>query len=88
MRNQTGEVVTVTTRTLYAENLNTHQDLLGGKAAKACNRVGIRIILDADTNTAGLYPLDANKPQRIEVSISFIPEPTLSEQCGLQNKCQ
>ncbi len=51
MRNRTGEVVTVTTPALYAKNI--HQDLLSGKA---CNRVGIGIILDADTDIAGLYP--------------------------------
>jgi hypothetical protein len=71
MRNRTGKVVTVTTPALYAKII--HQDLLSGKA---CNRVGIRIVLDADTDIAGLYPLDANKQQHIEESISFIPEPT------------
>jgi hypothetical protein len=71
MRNRTGEVVTVTTPVLYAKNM--HQDLLSGKA---CTRVGSRIVLDADTDIAGLYPLDANKQQHIEESMSFIREPT------------
>ncbi len=75
MRNRTtirtGEIVTVTTPALYAKNIQ--QDLLSGKA---CNRVGIRIILDADPDIAGLYPLDVDKQQHIEESISFIPEPT------------
>ncbi len=71
MGNQTDEKVTVTTLDLYAKNI--HQDLLSGKA---CNRVGIRTILDADPDIAGLYPLDADKQQHIEESISFIPEPT------------
>jgi hypothetical protein len=52
---------------------NIHQDLLSGKA---CNRVGIRIILDADPDIAVLYPLDADKQQHIEELISFIPELT------------
>ncbi len=70
MRNRIGEIVTVTTPALYAKNI--HQDLLSGKK---CNRVGIRIILDADLDIAGLYPLEADKQQHIEESISFIPEP-------------
>jgi hypothetical protein len=71
MRNRTWEIVTAITPALYAKNI--HQDLLSGKA---CNRVGFHIILDVDSDIVGLYPLDADKQQHIEESISFIPEKT------------
>ncbi len=69
VRNQIGEIVTVTTPALYAKNI--HQDLLSGKACRVANR----IILDADPDITGLYPLKSDKQQHIEESIAFIPEP-------------
>jgi hypothetical protein len=56
MRDQLVKIVTVTTPALYAKNI--HRVLLSGKT---CDRVGIRIILNADPDIAGLYPLDADK---------------------------
>ena len=52
---------------------SVNQDLLSGKA---CNKIGIRIILDADPDISGLYPLDKDKQPRLEDSIPFISEPT------------
>ena len=71
MKNRSGETVSITTPALYAKSI--HQDLLSGKA---CNRIGIRIILDEDPDITGLYPLDKDKQQHIEESIPFISEPT------------
>jgi hypothetical protein len=71
MRNRSGETVSITTPTLYAKPV--HQDLLIGKA---CNRIGVRIILDKDPDITGLYPLDKDKHYHIEESIPFISEPT------------
>ena len=71
MKNRSGETVSITTPALYAKSV--HQDLLSGKA---CNRIGVRVILDEDPDIAGLYPLDKDKQQHIEESIPFISEPT------------
>jgi hypothetical protein len=69
MKNRSGETVSITTPALYAKSI--HQDLLSGKA---CNRIGIRIILDEDPDITGLYPLDKDKQQHIEESIPFSSE--------------
>jgi hypothetical protein len=71
MRNRTEEV-TVTTPALHAKNI--HQDLL---SRKACNRVGIRVILmqTLTSQESGLYLLDKDKQPHIEESIQFIQEP-------------
>ena len=71
MKNRSGETVSITTPALYAKSI--HQDLLSGKA---CNRIGVRLILDEDPDISGLYPLDKDKQPHIEESIPFISEPT------------
>jgi hypothetical protein len=58
------------TPALYVKS--AHQDLLSNKA---CNRAGIRVILDEDPKITGLYPLDKEKRERPEDSIPFISEP-------------
>ena len=71
IKNRSGETISITTPALYVKSVN--QDLLSGKA---CNKIGIRIILDEDPDISGLYPLDKDKQQRLEDSIPFISEPT------------
>ena len=56
---------------LYVKSVN--QDLLSGKA---CNKIGVRIILDEDPDISGLYPLDKEKQQHLYESNPFISEPT------------
>ena len=48
---------------------SVNQDLLSGKA---CNKIGVRIILDEDPDIIGLYPLDKDKQQHLEEFIPFI----------------
>ena len=71
LKNRSGEVVSLTVPALYVKSVN--QDLLSGKA---CNKIGVRIILDEDPDISGLYPLDKEKQQYLEESIPFISEPT------------
>ena len=71
IKNRSGETTSITTPALYVKSVN--QDLLSGKA---CNKIGIRIILDADPDIAGLYPLDKDNKPRLDDSIPFISEPT------------
>ena len=70
IKNRSGETISITTLALYVKSVN--QDLLSGKA---CNQIGIRIILDEDPDTSGLYPLDKDKQQRLEDSTPFVSEP-------------
>jgi hypothetical protein len=67
LKNRSGEVVSLTVPALYVKSVN--QDLLSGKA---CNKIGVRIILDEDPDISGLYPLDKEKQQHLEESIPFI----------------
>ena len=71
VRNRMGEVVTITIPALFVKGLP--QDLLGGKSV---NHENIRVILDADPDICGLYPLDKNHEQHYQDSIEFIGEPT------------
>ena len=64
-------MVSLTVPALYLKSVN--QDLLSGKA---CNKIGVRIILDEDPDISGLYLLDKEKQQHLEESIPFISEPT------------
>ena len=70
VRNRTGEVVTYTVPSLFVRGLP--QDLLGGKSV---NRQNIRVILEANPDMCGLYPLDKDKEQHYQYSIEFISEP-------------
>jgi hypothetical protein len=69
--NRIGEKGAASIPALYAKS--SHQDLLSGKA---CNRGGIRMILDADPDIAGLYLLDKDQQPHTEESIPCIREPT------------
>ncbi len=71
LQTREGEVVSLTVPANYVTSAN--QDLLRGKA---CNKIGVRKILDEDPDISGLYPLDKEKQQHVEESITFISEHT------------
>ena len=60
LKNRSGEVVSLTIPALYVKSVN--RDLLSGKA---CNKIGVRIILDEDPDISGLYQLDKKKSSNI-----------------------
>ncbi len=66
-----GEVVTIFVPAIFVKELP--QDTLGGKSITIEN---IQVILDADPDICGLYPLDKNNEQHYQESIEFIGEPT------------
>ncbi len=66
-----GEIVTITVPAIFVKGLL--QDLLGGKSVTNAN---IRVILDADPDLCGLYPLNKNHEQQYQDLIEFIGEPT------------
>ena len=75
LKNRSGEVVSLTVPALYVKSVN--QDLLSGKA---CNKIGVSIILDEDPDISGLYPLDKEKQLHPEESIPFISHRSLFAQ--------
>ncbi len=71
VRNQMGDLVTITVKALFVKGLP--QDLLGGKSVNSEN---IRVILDSDSDICGLYPLDKNHEQHYQDSIEFVEDQT------------
>jgi hypothetical protein len=69
VKNRTGQTISITTPALYVKTVN--QDLL---SCKKCNKIGIRVILEEDTDISGLYMLDRDCEQRIEDLMPFISE--------------
>jgi hypothetical protein len=58
VRDRTGDLRPITTKTYIVRNLNLKRDLVSGKTL---NRAGYRIILDEDPEEAGVYAVNDGK---------------------------
>ncbi len=72
LKNRSGEVVSLTVPALYVKSVN--QDLLSGKA---CNKIGVCIILDEDPDISGLYPLDKEKQHTLKNPFHSLVSPQI-----------